>query len=96
MTENVEDNLLLENDFHEFFKVQWLHFSGEADKRKSTYFNSSGLDVLEIIQIGFIFDRGHCQSLSLASVKSSLVLPFWYRSTRVVMEKGPLNVCVCN
>jgi len=47
----------LENDFHEFFKVQWLHFSGKADKSKSTYFNSSGLDVLEIIQIGFIFDR---------------------------------------
>jgi len=56
-TENIEDNLLLKNDFHEFFKVQWLHFSGEADKSKSTYFSSSGLDVLEIIQIGFIFDR---------------------------------------
>jgi len=29
------------------------------------------------------------------SVKSRLVLPFWYRHTRVVPEKGPLNVCVC-
>ena len=37
----------------------------------------------------------HCHSLSLASVKSSLVLPFWYRPTRVVLDKGPLNVCVC-
>jgi len=37
----------------------------------------------------------HCHSLSLASAKSSLVLPFWYRPTRVVLEKGPLNVCVC-
>ena len=37
----------------------------------------------------------HCQSLSLASVKSRLVLPFWYRPTRVVPEKGPLNGCVC-
>ena len=36
-----------------------------------------------------------CHSLSLASVKSSLVLPFWYRPTRVVPDKGPLNVCVC-
>ena len=35
----------------------------------------------------------HCHSLSLASVKSRLVLPFWYRLTRVVSEKGPLNVC---
>ena len=37
----------------------------------------------------------HCHSLSLASVKSWLVLPFWYRLTRVVPEKGPLNGCVC-
>jgi len=39
--------------------------------------------------------RCHCHSLSLAAVKSRLVLPFWYRLTRVVPEKGPLNVCVC-
>ena len=37
----------------------------------------------------------HCHSLSLASLKSTLVLPFWYRLTRVVLDKGPLNVCVC-
>ena len=30
----------------------------------------------------------HCHSLPLASVKSRLVLPFWYRLTRVVPEKG--------
>ena len=36
----------------------------------------------------------HCHSLSLASIKSRLVLPFWYRPTRVVLEKGPLNGCV--
>jgi len=34
-------------------------------------------------------------SLSLASVKSRSVLPFWYRLTRVVLKKGPLNGCVC-
>ena len=34
-------------------------------------------------------------SLSLASVKSRLVLPFWYRPTRVVPDKGSLNGCVC-
>jgi len=44
----------------------------------------------------------HCHSLSVASVKSRLVLPIWYRLTRVVPEKGPLNgcawgcVCVCH
>jgi len=36
----------------------------------------------------------HCHSLSLASVKSRLVLPMWYWLTWVVLEKGPLNVCV--
>ena len=36
----------------------------------------------------------HCYSLSLASVKSRFVLPFWYRLTRVVPDKGPLNGCV--
>ena len=35
----------------------------------------------------------HCHSLSLASVKSRLVLPFWYWLTRVVPDKGPLNGC---
>jgi len=38
-----------------------------------------------------------CHSLSLASVKSRLVLPYWYqpRPTRVVPEQGPLNgVCI--
>jgi len=33
----------------------------------------------------------HCHSLSLASVKSRLVLPF----TRVVPDKGPLKGCAC-
>ena len=39
----------------------------------------------------------HCYSLSHASVKSRLVLPFWCRLTRVVPDRGPLNgyVCVC-
>jgi len=36
----------------------------------------------------------HCHSLSLGSVKSRLVLHFWYRLTRVVRLKGPLNGCV--
>ena len=33
----------------------------------------------------------HCHSLSLASVKSRLVLPFWYWLTWVVPEKGLWN-----
>jgi len=37
----------------------------------------------------------HFHSLCLASVKSRLVLPFWYWLTWVVPEKGPLNGCVC-
>jgi len=37
----------------------------------------------------------HCHSLSLASVKSRLLLPFWYRLTQVVTDKRLLNWCVC-
>jgi len=37
----------------------------------------------------------HCHSLSVASVKSRLVLPFWYWLTQVVPDKGPLYRCVC-
>ena len=37
----------------------------------------------------------HCYSPSLASVKSILVLPFWYWLTCIVPEKRPLNGCVC-
>ena len=36
----------------------------------------------------------HMAQLPLA-VKSGLVLPFWYRLTRVVLDKGPLNRRVC-
>jgi len=32
---------------------------------------------------------------SLASFKSKLVLPFWYRLTQVVLEKRLLNGCCC-
>jgi len=35
----------------------------------------------------------HYHSLSLAPVKSRLVLLFWYRLTQVVLEKRPLNGC---
>ena len=37
--------------------------------------------------------RCHCHSLSLAPVKSRLVLSFWYRPTQVVLEKRRLNGC---
>ena len=37
----------------------------------------------------------HCHLLSLASVKSWLVLPFWYRLTRVVRKRAVKPVCVC-
>jgi len=36
----------------------------------------------------------HCHSLSLASVKSRLVLPFWCQLNWVVPDKGPLNRCL--
>jgi len=49
------------------------------------------------------WQEGHpaCKNLSggvqaWLSVWSEVqVLPFWYRLTRVVLDKGPLNGCVC-
>jgi len=37
--------------------------------------------------------RPKTPSSSLASFISRLVLPFWYRFTKVVLEKSPLNAC---
>ena len=58
-----------------------------------------GYSVWSEVQTCIWPSRCHCHSLSLASVKSRLVLPFWYRPTRVVLEIVPLNararVCVC-
>jgi len=53
------------------------------------------LSVCSEVQTSMWPRQCHCQSLSLASVKSRLVLPFWYRLTWVVPVKGPLNGCVC-
>jgi len=52
------------------------------------------LSVWSEVQTCIWFSWCHCHSLSLASVKSRLVLPFWYRRTRVVLDKGSLNRCV--
>jgi len=53
------------------------------------------LSVWSEVQICIWSSWCHCHSLSLASVKSRLVLPFWYRLTRIVSDKGPLNGSVC-
>ena len=53
------------------------------------------LSVWSEVQICIWSSWCHCHSLSLASVKSRLVLPFWYRLTGVVPDKGPLHGCVC-
>ena len=53
------------------------------------------LSVWSEVQTCIWFSWRHCHLLSLASVKSRLVLPFWYWLTWVVPEKGPLNGCVC-
>ena len=37
----------------------------------------------------------HCHSLSLVSVKSTLVLPFWYQAHLGSPRKRPLSRCVC-
>ena len=55
----------------------------------------SALTLWSEVQTCILSSWCHCHSLSLASGKSRLVLPFWYRLTRVVHDKRPSNVCVC-
>ena len=50
-----------------------------------------GADCLHMVQLMPLHPK---TSSSLASFKSRLVLPFWYRLTRVVLEKRPLNGCI--
>ena len=71
---------------------------GHPARKKSEWWGSGMVICLERgadLHMAKLMPLPVCHSLSLASVKSRLVLPFWYRLTRVVPEKGPLNVCVC-
>jgi len=49
-----------------------------------------GADCLHMVQLMPLIPK---TPSSLASFKSRLVLPFWYRLTQVVLEKRPLNEC---
>jgi len=51
--------------------------------------------VLTCLSVWIEVQTCHFHSLSLVSVKSRLVLPFWYQLNRVVPNKGPLNGCEC-
>jgi len=49
-----------------------------------------GADYLHVVQLMPLHPN---TPSSLASFKSRLVLPFWYRLTQVVLEKRPLDGC---
>jgi len=50
-----------------------------------------GADCLHMVQLMPLHPK---TPSSLASFKSRLILLFWYRLTRVVLDKGPLNARV--
>ena len=90
------------------FVVDWLFFisfsaltllvgrqEGHPACKKLSDVVLAWLSVWSEVQSCILPSWCHRHSLSLASVKSRLVLPFWYWLTRVVPEKGPLNGCVC-
>jgi len=55
-----------------------------------------GVGVVVCLEQGADLHMAQLMPLPLtASLKSRLVLPFWYRLTWVVSDKGPLNGCVC-
>ena len=69
---------------------------GHPDCKKLSGEVLAWLFVWSEVQICTWPGRCQCHSLSLASVKSRLVSPFWYLFTQVVLDKGLLNGCVCN
>jgi len=81
-----------------FFSVLWHCWLGVRKgirPVKTEWWGAGRLSVWSELHTCICPSWCHCHSLSLASVKSRLVLPFWYRLTRVVPEKRPLNVWVC-
>jgi len=66
---------------------------GQPTCKKTKWWVLAWLSDWSEVQTCIWFSWCHHHSLSLASVKSRLVLPFWYRLTRVVPEKGSLNEC---
>jgi len=52
-----------------------------------------GVGVVVCLERGADLHMAQLMPLSLAPVKSRLVLPFWYRLTQVILEKRPLNGC---
>jgi len=77
-------------ELHQCLQCCWLYDRKGIWPVKTEWWGAGMFVCLEQVA-----DWCHCHSLSLASVKSRLVLPFWYRLTRVVPEKGTLNRCVC-
>jgi len=64
--------------------------------KKTEWWGAGVLFVWSKVQTCILPSWCHRHSLSLASVKSRLVLPFRYRLTRVVPEKRAVKrVCVC-
>ena len=79
------------------WQQDWLAVAKLSKSRASEWWVLVWLSVWSEVQTCIRPSWCCSHSLSLASVKPRLVLPFWYRLTWVVLEKGPLNarVCVC-
>ena len=94
--ENVELQCCLYNNIQCFDAVGWA--AGKA--WASSLSNMSGgvlawLSVWSVMQTCIWPSWCHCHSLYLASVKSRLVLPFWYWLTRVPGQRAVKRVFVC-
>ena len=70
-----------------FDAVGWV--AGRASGLYKTEYWGAGIVIC--LERGADLHTAQLMSLPFASVKSRLVLPFWYRLTRVVLDKGPLT-----
>jgi len=69
---------------------------GHPASKKSEWW---GAGVVICLELGVDLHMAQLMPLSLtvswSKVKSRSALPFWYRLTQAVPEKGPINGCVC-
>ena len=77
-----------------YVAVRWHCWLGSRKDIRPVETKWWGAGVFICLERGAVLHMAQLMPLSLASVKSRLVLPFWYRPTHVVPEKGLLNVCV--
>jgi len=91
----IVQNKITEHGVIHCSSVLWCWLGGRKGIRPVKKLEWWGAGVVICLERGADLHIAQLIPLSLALVKSRLVLPFWYLLTWIVPEKRPLNVCCC-